>query len=184
MQPVPRDLNPSNLRLNRLAQPHAVVGWRSTQSVWDVSDATPQVLSNSRPTRWRQSAGTVGVDLGVLHLASLSDGATIPNPRALANVRTQCRLSQPTGDGRTPALRYGHVERPVLLPVSDWSEDAFRAPFRRGGAGADVEPASPVRPRPAERLTTPRVRRRGVARRCSADVVHATPAAHYAPPCR
>jgi putative transposase len=69
------------------------------------------------PSRRQRMAGPVGVDLGVTHLAVLSTGATIPNPkhlaRSLRRLRTASRAyarSQPGSVGRrTRAARLARI---------------------------------------------------------------------------
>lgn len=56
--------------------------------------AREQVQLASRPTPRQAAAGTVGVDLGVHHLAALSDGTTIANPRHLRTARRRLTRAQ------------------------------------------------------------------------------------------
>ncbi len=56
--------------------------------------AKEQVIVPAHPTPKQAAAGTVGVDLGVHHLAALSDGTTIPNPRHLRAARRRLTRAQ------------------------------------------------------------------------------------------
>lgn len=70
-----------------------------------------QLAIPDRPTRAQAAAGTVGVDIGVHHLAALSTGETIPNPRTKARheraltraARTYARTQR--GSGRRERAR-------------------------------------------------------------------------------
>src|SRR5699024_7912363 len=48
----------------------------------------------AKPTPRQVASGTVGVDLGVHHLAALSDGTTITNPRHLRAARRRLTRAQ------------------------------------------------------------------------------------------
>lgn len=54
---------------------------------------TPQPAA-VRPSRRQQAAGTVGVDIGVYHLAALSNGEMIDNPRHLNKARAKLAKAQ------------------------------------------------------------------------------------------
>lgn len=56
--------------------------------------AKEQAVVPDRPTPRQADAGTVGVDLGIHHLAALSDGTTIPNPRHLRTARRRLTRAQ------------------------------------------------------------------------------------------
>ncbi len=71
-----------------------------------------QITVSERPTPRQQTAGTVGVDIGVHHLAALSTGETIPNPRikaagarALARAGRAYARTQPGSARREKARR-------------------------------------------------------------------------------
>lgn len=53
-------------------------------------------MPDSRPTRRQRENGLIGVDLGVRHLATLSTGETVPNPRYLDRGLGQLRRAQKT----------------------------------------------------------------------------------------
>lgn len=61
---------------------------------WYASILTKAPTPASRPTRRQRSAGTVGVDIGVHHLAALSSGETIDNPRHLQAAQTRLTKAQ------------------------------------------------------------------------------------------
>ncbi|MGD9622226.1 MAG: RNA-guided endonuclease InsQ/TnpB family protein [Mycolicibacterium sp.] len=57
-----------------------------------VKAPAPEVAA--RPTRRQRAAGTIGVDVGVHHLAALSNGTIIDNPRHLTTARTRLTKAQ------------------------------------------------------------------------------------------
>ncbi|MGB5952074.1 MAG: RNA-guided endonuclease TnpB family protein [Ornithinimicrobium sp.] len=64
-------------------------------SRWYASILVKQhVLLPTKPTPRQERAGTVGVDLGVHHLAALSDGTLIANPRHLRAASRRLRRAQ------------------------------------------------------------------------------------------
>jgi putative transposase len=56
---------------------------------WYASILAAETIAAPVTTRRQKTAGIVGVDLGVHHLAALSDGTLIPNPRHLTRARTR-----------------------------------------------------------------------------------------------
>lgn len=61
---------------------------------WYASILVKAEATEVRPTRRQTTAGTIGVDVGVHHLAALSDGTIIDNPRHLKQARTRLTKAQ------------------------------------------------------------------------------------------
>lgn len=61
---------------------------------WYASVLVAETCQPAGPTRRQQQAGTVGVDLGTTHLAALSTGETLANPRHLRQARTRLTQAQ------------------------------------------------------------------------------------------
>ncbi len=61
---------------------------------WYASILTKAPASTATPSRRQRAAGTVGVDAGVHHLAALSTGDLIDNPRHLNHARTRLTKAQ------------------------------------------------------------------------------------------
>lgn len=61
---------------------------------WIASVLVKETIPEPRTTRRQHAAGTVGVDLGVKHLATLSTGEHIPNPRHLRTAARRLTKAQ------------------------------------------------------------------------------------------
>ena len=83
---IAKDGKPTSARFTRRGGK-----WHVSINVQFTPD-NPYVMSPAHPTRPQRDGGTVGVDLGVNHLATLSDGTQVPNRRFL--VRSQQELAR------------------------------------------------------------------------------------------
>lgn len=61
---------------------------------WYASILVKSETTEAHPTRRQTTAGTIGVDIGVHHLAALSDGTIIDNPRHLKKARARLTKAQ------------------------------------------------------------------------------------------
>ncbi|MEU7172051.1 IS607 family element RNA-guided endonuclease TnpB [Micromonospora tulbaghiae] len=93
---------------------------------WHVA-FTCEVERGTRVPSW--PALTVGVDVGVKHLAVLSTGELVPNPRHLSNARHRLRIL-----GRAVSRKVGPDRRTGRRPSNRWQ----RASARLGRAHARV----------------------------------------------
>ncbi|MDG4763863.1 IS607 family element RNA-guided endonuclease TnpB [Solwaraspora sp. WMMD406] len=93
---------------------------------WHVAFTVEVDRAVRRPTR---PDSVVGVDVGITHLAVLSTGELVPNPRHLADARSRLRTL-----GRTLSRRQGPDRRTGRRPSNRWR----RASARLGRAHARV----------------------------------------------
>lgn len=67
---------------------------RDGRGKWWISFGAQQLCAAARPTRRMTGNRAVGVDIGVKHLAALSTGHLVDNPRALGQVAAQLAATQ------------------------------------------------------------------------------------------
>lgn len=119
------------LRLHGTAKPlvRALARGAVVQSVtisrgghrWYAAVLVKQPARPVEPTRRQRAAGTVGVDLGVHHLAALSDGTTVDNPRPLTRAlrrlakaqRALARTQKGSARRRKAAARVGRLHHQI-----------------------------------------------------------------------
>lgn len=88
---------------------------------WYASVLVKEPFEAPEPTRRQVDAGTVGVDLGVHHLAALSDGTLVDNPRHLRKARRRllkaerklARTEKGSNRRRKAAARLGRIHHQV-----------------------------------------------------------------------
>lgn len=85
---------------------------------WHVSFCVEVERADRRP---RRAGSVVGVDIGVKHLAVLSTGELVPNPRHLGNAQRRLRQL-----GRAAARKTGPDRRTGQRPSSRWQRAAAR----------------------------------------------------------
>lgn len=127
-------------------------------------DTTP-----TRPTKTQRKNGAVGVDVGVHHLAALSDGTTVPNPRHLNSAaarlaraqRVYARTRRGSNNRRKAAARVARLHAQVATRrvsylhqltkrlATSWAtvcvEDLNVAGMTRSARGTIAEPGRNVR---------------------------------------
>jgi len=87
---------------------------RDTKRRWWVSFAVEELRPAPRPTRRMVSNGAVGVDLGVAHLATLSTGHLVANPRALGrNAQRLAALQKKIARSRKGSHNYHELRQKV-----------------------------------------------------------------------